>query len=42
MLGTCDVLAPPVREFAPSHRIACHLPREILSAMKPIFEEAPS
>jgi peptide/nickel transport system ATP-binding protein len=42
MLGTCDVLTPPVREFAPGHRIACHLPREILSAMKPIFEEAPS
>jgi peptide/nickel transport system ATP-binding protein len=42
MPGTCDVLTPPVREFAPNHRIACHLPREILSAMKPIFEEAPT
>jgi peptide/nickel transport system ATP-binding protein len=42
MPGTCDVLPPPLREFSPNHRIACHLPREILSAMKPIFEEAPS
>jgi peptide/nickel transport system ATP-binding protein len=42
MPGTCDVLVPPVRDFAPDHRIACHLPREILSAMKPIFEDASS
>jgi peptide/nickel transport system ATP-binding protein len=38
--GTCDVLAPPVQEFTPHHRIACHLPRAHLSAMRPIFEEA--
>jgi peptide/nickel transport system ATP-binding protein len=35
--GTCDVLAPPVQEFAPSHRIACHLPRAELLAMQPVF-----
>jgi peptide/nickel transport system ATP-binding protein len=38
--GTCDVMAPPVHKFTPHHRIACHLPREHLSAMRPIFEEA--
>jgi peptide/nickel transport system ATP-binding protein len=37
--GTCDVLTPPVHEFAPHHRIACHLPREQLSSMPPVFEE---
>jgi peptide/nickel transport system ATP-binding protein len=36
--GTCDVLMPPVQEFSSYHRIACHLPRERLSAMRPIFE----
>jgi peptide/nickel transport system ATP-binding protein len=40
--GTCEVLAPPVREFAPNHRIACHLPREQLLSMQPVFEEIPS
>jgi peptide/nickel transport system ATP-binding protein len=40
--GTCDVLAPPVQEFAPNHRIACHLPRERLLSMAPVFEEAAS
>jgi peptide/nickel transport system ATP-binding protein len=38
--GTCDVLAPPVQEFTTHHRIACHLPRERLLAMRPIFEVA--
>jgi peptide/nickel transport system ATP-binding protein len=38
--GTCDVSAPPVQEFTPNHRIACHLPREQLLAMRPIFEVA--
>jgi peptide/nickel transport system ATP-binding protein len=38
--GTCDVRPPPVQEFASNHRIACHLPREKLSAMHPVFEEA--
>ena len=37
--GTCDVRAPPVQEFASSHRIACHLPREQLLAMPPVFKE---
>jgi peptide/nickel transport system ATP-binding protein len=37
--GTCDVLPPPLREFSPSQRIACHLPRETLLSMKPVFEE---
>jgi peptide/nickel transport system ATP-binding protein len=36
--GTCDVLAPAVQEFAPNHRIACHLPRSQLLAMQPVFE----
>jgi peptide/nickel transport system ATP-binding protein len=40
--GTCEVLAPPVQEFAPNHRIACHLPREHLSAMQPVFKETDS
>ena len=39
---TCDRLAPPLREFAPNHQIACHLPREQLSAMRPVFEEVMS
>jgi peptide/nickel transport system ATP-binding protein len=37
--GTCDTMAPPMLEFAPAHRIACHLPREQLLAMQPVFEE---
>jgi peptide/nickel transport system ATP-binding protein len=37
--GVCDVLPPPVQTFAPEHRIACHLPRAQLLAMKPVFEE---
>jgi peptide/nickel transport system ATP-binding protein len=40
MEGTCDVLMPPILEFAPNHRIACHLPREQLRSMRPVFEEA--
>jgi peptide/nickel transport system ATP-binding protein len=39
ILGTCDVLPPPVQEFAQGHRIACHLPRKELLAMRPVFEE---
>jgi len=38
--GTCDRLPPPVQEFTANHRIACHLPREELLAMQPVFEEA--
>ncbi len=37
--GTCDVLPPPLQEFSPSHRIACHLPHETLLSMRPVFEE---
>ena len=37
--GTCDSIPPPVLEFAPDHHIACHLPREKLLAMPPVFEE---
>jgi peptide/nickel transport system ATP-binding protein len=37
--GTCDVRPPPVQEFASGHRIACHLPREQLLSMRPVFEE---
>jgi peptide/nickel transport system ATP-binding protein len=40
--GTCDVLPPPEQEFAPNHRIACHLPRAQLIAMAPVFEETTS
>jgi peptide/nickel transport system ATP-binding protein len=39
ILGTCDVLVPPVQEFAQGHRIACHLPRKELLAMQPVFAE---
>ncbi len=37
--GTCDRLAPPLQQVAPDHQIACHLPREQLAAMRPVFEE---
>jgi len=40
IVGTCDLHPPPVQEFAASHRIACHLPREELLAMQPVFQEA--
>jgi oligopeptide/dipeptide ABC transporter ATP-binding protein len=40
--GTCDRDPPPVQEFSANHRIACHLPREELLAMQPVFEEASS
>lgn len=35
--GTCEVLAPPVRELTASHRIACHLPVSQLAAQLPVF-----
>jgi peptide/nickel transport system ATP-binding protein len=35
--GTCDLVPPVVQEFAPQHRIACHLPRSQLQAMQPVF-----
>jgi peptide/nickel transport system ATP-binding protein len=40
--GTCDRRPPPIQEFAANHRIACHLPREQLAAMQPVFEEVSS
>lgn len=36
--GTCEREPPPTREFAPGHRIACHLPTSQLASMPPIFE----
>jgi peptide/nickel transport system ATP-binding protein len=42
IVGTCDLHPPPVQEFAANHRIACHLPREELLAMQPVFQEATS
>ncbi len=42
--GTCEDQPAPVQEFASGHRIACHLPREQLLAMQPVFsiaEEVP-
>jgi peptide/nickel transport system ATP-binding protein len=42
--GVCDVQTPPEQTFAPTHRIACHLPHAELLAMQPVFtlEEATS
>ena len=40
--GSCDVAPPPVQEFAAGHRIACHLARGDLLAMKPVFQEVTS
>ncbi|MXY38920.1 MAG: ABC transporter ATP-binding protein [Rhodospirillaceae bacterium] len=37
MPGVCDVTAPPVREFADRHNIACHLEPEQLTAMEPVI-----
>jgi peptide/nickel transport system ATP-binding protein len=36
--GICETEEPPVREFVPGHRIACHLAPEELARMAPIFE----
>ena len=33
----CDVNLPPLREFSPTHRIACHLPATDLARMLPVF-----
>jgi peptide/nickel transport system ATP-binding protein len=35
--GVCDTLAPPQREMAPRHVIACHLDVVTLRAMKPVI-----
>ncbi len=37
--GTCESMPPPVQEFTPGHRIACHLPRDTLLDMRPVFKE---
>jgi peptide/nickel transport system ATP-binding protein len=37
--GVCDKVPPPLRVFSTEHRIACHLTRETLLAMQPVFEE---
>jgi peptide/nickel transport system ATP-binding protein len=39
--GRCDTQEPPVQEFGPTHRLACHLPREQLLAMQPVFTVSP-
>nr|WP_084174969.1 ABC transporter ATP-binding protein [Afifella pfennigii] len=36
--GTCETEPPPIREFQPGHRIACHLSEETLSAMQPVIQ----
>ncbi len=37
MKGICDTLAPPQREMAPRHVIACHLDVAVLQAMQPVI-----
>jgi peptide/nickel transport system ATP-binding protein len=39
--GVCDTQAPPVQAFGPTHRISCHLPREQLLTMQPVFASNP-
>jgi peptide/nickel transport system ATP-binding protein len=39
--GLCDVSAPPNREMAPRHVIACHLDETVLRAMKPVITIEP-
>jgi peptide/nickel transport system ATP-binding protein len=40
-LGTvCDTVAPPLRTAAAGHRIACHIPVEILAAYPSVLGEA--
>jgi peptide/nickel transport system ATP-binding protein len=41
MKGVCDTLAPPQRELAPRHVIACHLDEETLRAMRPVITIEP-
>ncbi|PLX38557.1 MAG: ABC transporter ATP-binding protein [Hyphomicrobiales bacterium] len=38
--GTCENEVPPTRDFGNGHRIACHLPMDMLSAMKPVIASA--
>ncbi len=41
MKGICDTLAPPQREMALRHIIACHLDEATLRAMKPVITIEP-
>ena len=41
MKGLCDTTAPPQREFAPRHVIACHLDEPTLLGMEPVFTIEP-
>jgi peptide/nickel transport system ATP-binding protein len=41
MKGVCDTLAPPQREMAPRHIIACHLDEATLRAMQPVITIEP-
>ena len=41
MKGLCDVVAPPQREMAPRHVIACHLDEATLRAMEPVITIEP-
>jgi len=34
----CEEEAPPIREFGPSHKIACHIDPEKLKRMEPVFK----
>ena len=41
MKGLCDVVAPPQREMAPRHVIACHLDEATLRGMEPVITIEP-
>jgi peptide/nickel transport system ATP-binding protein len=36
--GVCETVKPPVRQFSPSHMIACYLERETLEEMEPVIK----
>ena len=36
----CETEVPPMRELSPGHQIKCHLPAEILAAMRPVIRLA--
>ena len=38
--SVCDTVAPPLRQPAPGHHIACHLPLETLAAIPPALGQA--
>jgi hypothetical protein len=39
--GLCDTTAPPQRQFAHRHVIACHLDEATLRAMEPVITIEP-